>query len=146
MIVRALPISVPHLWTLVKPGVVNTISRISTSPDKATAEILKRCCAGAMQLWLIGDVENEDFSGFFLTELSSDLISGGKSLHIYMFYLFKSLTPELIKEGQEALTTFAREYGCAWITFLSEEINMAAAAEKWWPGWDIRPFARRSVE
>lgn len=144
MITQVIPIKVPEAWFIAKPGIITTANKFGVRAEQASAELLKRCCAGTMQLWIVAD--GDGVAGFFITEISLNEISSERALNIYILVLYKNAPPEIIEEGKTAINTFARGNKCSLITFTTYTPQMATLAEKWWPGWKVLPTLRRTVQ
>ena len=144
MITQVLPIKVPEVWVVARPGVMAIASKAGASPEGVSAELLKRCCAGVMQLWLVAD--EAGVCGFFITELVNEGIMKTKALNIFLLYLYKPISKEIIEEGTQVINSFAKGNGCGWITFTTDTTDVVVLIGKWWPGWELRPSLRRVVE
>jgi len=135
---------VPGAWFVVKPGVLAIATKTGVVPERVSAELLKRCCAGTMQLWIVAD--DTGVCGFFITEIVREEILGTSSLNVYLLYLYKSVSKEIIREGTEVVNAFAKGNKCTWITFTTDTPDVVMIIGKWWPGWELRPSMRRVVE
>jgi len=134
MIIKLLPEQISKSWDLIRYGIMSVPSPIADMSAEGTRNILKHLLMGTVQCWAMFEkdelTEEEKITGFILTTIADDLISGSKFLNIYDLFLTSTPKQEEFENGLKALQEFAKVNKCNKITAYTKVSGIIKIVEK----------------
>lgn len=134
MIIKLLPKQISKQWDIIRYGIMSVPSPIADISPEGVRNILKHLLMGTVQCWALFEEDTinggEKITGFALTTIADDLISGAKFLNIYDLFFLSVPSAGNFEAGLEALQEFARANKCNKITAYTKVAGIIKVTEK----------------
>lgn len=134
MIIKLLPEQISKSWDIIRYGILAIPSPISDNTPEGVRNILKHLLMGTVQCWALFEEDTlnggERITGFALTTIADDLISGAKFLNIYDLFFLSTPKQEDFENGLEAIQEFAKANKCNKITAYTKVSGILKVTEK----------------
>lgn len=109
---------ITRYWEDIKAALVSAVPPLAQADQGHVTQFLENLVMGRLQAWTLVEKKGEgekatyDIKALVVTTVWRDLGTGAKNLLIYALYGYSFVSPDLWKEGLEALKKFARAEGC----------------------------------
>lgn len=134
MIIKLLPEQISKSWDLIRYGITSVPSPISDITPEGLRNILSHLLTGTVQCWAMFEVdtinEGEKITGFVLTTIVDEPISGGKFLNIYDLFFVATPVIKDFEDGIKSIEEFAKANKCNKITAYSTVAGVISVADK----------------
>jgi hypothetical protein len=130
MIIKLLPEQIAENWDVIRFGFMSTHPAYMKVTPVQIRNILSNLLGGMVQCWFILEEGAKEISGFVLTAVVEDYISGTKSLNIYDLYSYKQFSPDVWSSGMVALKEFATANNCINLTAQTDIPQVVEIAKK----------------
>jgi hypothetical protein len=134
VIIKLTPEQISKSWDFIRYGIVSVPSPIADPSPAGIRSILSHLLMGTVQCWAMFEKDElsggERITGFVLTTIAEDFISGGKFLNIYDLFFISAPGKDVFEQGLQSVVDFAKANGCNKVTAYSTVTGIIDVATK----------------